>query len=74
MTALVFPDTEGCEAAFNRALSEGKFSDDPNSATFWALFELLGTVTEDDGAVVDVFKQTHTLAYVRIPRSTEGTE
>ena len=74
MTALAFPESaEDWEAAFNNALAEGVFSDDPQKPTFWAHYEYLATVTEDGGTVVDVFKQSHTLEYVRIPR-TEETE
>ncbi len=70
MKTLTFPhDGEDMEAAFNSGLSQGVFGDDATKPTFWGLFEFLGSVTEDDGPLIDVFKQQHTLAYVRIERT-----
>ena len=69
MTTLVFPqDAEDWAQPFNSALAQGVFCDDPTKTTFWALYELLATVTEAGKPTVDVFKQMNTLEFKRVAR------
>ena len=66
---LVFPESgEDASRAFNSALAQGVFCDDPTKATFWALYEFLATVHEDGEPAVDVFKQVHTLEFKHVTR------
>ena len=71
MTALVFPDAEGWEAAFDNALSSGIMQrTDPAKTDYWARHEYLAYDIEDG---VDIFFNELAGRYVRVPR-TEVSE
>ncbi len=65
---LKFPKTaEDLGVAFNNALASGAMQrEHPDGVTFWARHELLAFDAVDG---VDVFLNTHTKEYLRVPRT-----
>ncbi len=65
---LVFPESStDLDSAFNSALGQGVFSFEEKSTDFWARFELLASISENDAIVSDVFITTSG-AFKTIPR------